>query len=180
MNKQNKKGQEEMFGFVVIIIIVMVIGMVMLAFSFKTKSISTNQKESEINDLTITILSYTTECKNNLNENMSIKELIKESQKNDRDCKGTKELYSAHLKEILPQLTEKALGNEIQLKTAWVKGYELKIMDLTNSNPGDPKEIFILSKGNLTGSYFTSQSYPIPINSYGDMAEVYFKIYYRT
>ena len=109
---------------------------------------------------------------------MNIKDLIKESQKNNKNCKGTNEQYSEHLEKTLTNLTEKVLGNDTQLKTAWTKGYEVKIIDLTN--PENLKEIFILSKGNLTGSYFTSQSYPIPLNSYGDMAEFYFKIYYRT
>jgi len=127
--KQEKKAQEEMFGFVLIVIIVMVIGLV---FLFLMKPKEAELKNFQIDNMIYSMLSYTAGDKN-------VRELIEKCYDNDQEaCDSAKKA----LKDILEIVLEKSslvVGQQLY-------GYSVNI---TNCD-------ILITKGNLTGNMFGS------------------------
>ena len=135
----NKKGQEEIVGFVVIVIIVAVILLVLLGFMLKTpesKAVNNYEVESFIQ----ASLQYTSSCETQI-EFLSVEDLIVSCEAGET-CLN--EVNSCDI------LNESLKG---MIESAWnvkegsaVKGYRLKIMI-------DGNEKLILKEGNETRNY---------------------------
>ncbi|HLD55151.1 MAG TPA: hypothetical protein VJB35_02715 [Candidatus Nanoarchaeia archaeon] len=156
-----KKGQEEMMGFGLIIILVSVILLVFLGLT-----LSVSQKDTvesyEVESFIQASLQYTTTCKDYL-EYLSVQKLI-------FDCKnGQVCVEGGPACEVL----EKTLSGIIE--ESWkiegdrpIKGYNLRIYS-------DGAEMFVLSKGNLTGN---SKGAMQDFSRGGSLIEIYFSAYY--
>jgi len=159
--KIGKKAQEEMVGFALIIIIVAVILLIFLGFSLKKP-----QKEAvesyEIESFIEAFLQYTSDCKNDRNIPLSIKELIISCNKNEKCYENSNEKESC---EVLNEIMTGIIGES--WKTDLIKGYELNIFS--------DKELLSLESGEKTKNYRGS-SQDIP--SEGNLIEVVFVGYY--
>ncbi|MCK9569216.1 hypothetical protein M0R72_09785 [Candidatus Pacearchaeota archaeon] len=135
----NKKGQEEIIGFVVIVVIVSVIMLVLLSFIL-TSSDDVAVESYEVESFIQSIMQYTTTCENKL-EFLSYQQLIAYCENNGVCLNGVNSC------EILSSTTEDII------KTGWnineqsaIKGYEFKIVT-------EERELFFLEEGNKTTSY---------------------------
>lgn len=164
--KGSKKGQEEVMGFVIIILIVMIIGLVFFAFSLRRGGPAIEPKQAELDDLIISMLSYTTNCKIN-EENKSIRELIRYCNDNPtRTCQNNQKVCVA-LNDTLENMLEELIGQELQIANAPVHSYELNITGTT--------QLTSIKKGTREGNYFAS-SVPV-ISQQGDVI-IKLKFYY--
>jgi hypothetical protein len=59
---KNKKGQEEIVGFVVIVVLVLVIGLVFLVFTLRNQEAPSNLKSVNIQQFLESTMEYTTTC----------------------------------------------------------------------------------------------------------------------
>lgn len=161
MRKTNKKGQEEMIGFVLIIIIVAVILVVFLSFSLK-KSGKEAVESYEVNSFIQSLLQYTTDCKNDL-EFLSVQKLIFDC--NDEgiclDERDSCDVLNSTLKDIMNKSWHVGTDRPI-------KGYEIVI--LTKG-----KELLAIREGNSTNNYEGSLQ---DFSRKGEDYEISLKTYY--
>lgn len=135
----NKKGQEEIVGFVVIVVIVSVIILILLSFIL-TNSEGSAVESYEVESFIQSMLQYTTSCENQL-EFLSFQKLIAYCE-NEGIClngENSCEILNSTTKEIIET------GWNVNEQSA-IKGYEFKIST-------EEKELFLLQEGNKTTSY---------------------------
>lgn len=139
-NKRNKLGQEEMFGFVLIIVIVVVILMVFLGFALK-KPNQNNVKSYEIESFIQSMLQYSTECGDYLNNHFSMQKLIIGcyEQKTCSNGQNPCDILESELGNILENTWKIENGSEI-------KAYELKIIS------GEQEIIEPIKDGEITSN----------------------------
>ncbi len=161
MNKinKNKRGQEEMIGFVVIIILLVVIGLVFLGFSMRQKPKEIQHQESQMLDTMQAMLTFSA-CGDNVRE--LIKECYYGGTCNDEDA-------CLYAKELLQDMLDKTQGTDIA--NSFVRGYILNVTVL--SEP--PRTLFFLTKGNLSGNYYSGS---IPIQASGQDIDFNLRFYY--
>jgi len=138
---RSKRAQEEMIGFALIIIIVAVILLVFLSI-FINKSRDEVLGDNEIDSFVQASLSYTTNCKENLNSFYSIQDLITECFNYDSTClngRSTCEVLNEDLEGILDE-SWKITSNSA------IKGY--KFYASVNNEP-----VISIEKGNVTSDY---------------------------
>ncbi|MFH1801294.1 MAG: hypothetical protein ABH804_00455 [archaeon] len=158
INRNLKKAQEEIIGFVLIIILVSVILLIFLLFSLKT-----SQKEPvesyEVENFLQAMLQYTTECESYTGF-FSVQNLIVKCYE-DYICLNGKNACDA-LETTLSEMIEESwkVGED---RTA--KGY---MMNITAEN----KQIISLKNGNVTGNSRGAVQF-LGARS----AEVYFVVY---
>ena len=163
--KKAKKAQEEIFGFVLIVLVVMIIGLVFLAFSLRQRTEPVETKEAELSDLLDAVLSYTTDCVINA-ENQNIRDLIRICKTSFQDCDGDpiEEYLETNLTEILNTL----IGKE-EIANQFIHGYNLTItQDSRNIIPS-------IAEGNQTGNYFATDK-NIPTGSAGGYKDIIVKL----
>ena len=153
-----RRGQEEMFGFILIVIIVMVLLLIFLAYFLNQpkESLESYQAESFIQSF----LPYTTDCRDNL-EFSSVQKLIFRCYAAERcvDGRSTCEVLESTLRGIVEE--------SWQVENRPIAGYDLQIL----SNGG---EMVILKQGNETNTHRTSfQDFSRGGNSF----EILFTIY---
>jgi len=167
--RKNKKGQEEVFGFVIIVLIVIIMGVVFFAFSLRRPSQAIDAKKPELSDLIQAMLSYTTECKIGVSE-QNIRELIRECYNNPLKICGNgnngNEQVCSVLNTNLETMLDQFLGKDIA--QADVHGYVLNI--------SNAQQITNIENGQLEGNYFGS-SVPIP-TLHGEDVIVKLRFYY--
>jgi len=139
MNKKDKRGQEEMVGFVIIIVIVAVILLVLLGFMLRNNK-SEAVESYEVESFIQASLQYTSDCGNQV-EFLSIEDLIVSCEEKEM-CLDERDSCEV-LNETLKGMIEKAWNVN---KESAVKGYQFKVML-------DEEEKFSLKKGNETGNY---------------------------
>jgi len=132
----NKKGQEEIIGFVVIIVIVAIAMVVLLWFLINSPSENTVE-DFEVESFIQTALQYTTDCEDFV-EFLSVQDLIISCEENDK-CLDERSSCVV-LNEILTNIIENSwkVGEE-----SAVKGYKMKIFV-------DDLEKITMEKGNVT------------------------------
>lgn len=138
-NKREKRGQEEMVGFVIIVIIVSVILLVLLWFMLRTPD--KNAVENyEVESFIQASLQYTSSCETEI-EFLSVQNLIVscESKNICLDGKNSCEV----LNDTLSDLVKNAWNINSQSP---VKGYKLSVM-------AEEKGIFFVQEGNETRNY---------------------------
>ena len=158
----NRKGQEEMVGFVVIVMIVVVVGVVFLAFSIRKPS-STTQKQQELADISWALLGYTTNCSINTMP-QSVWDLARHCNVNNPQCdnSGGKMACQALNETVIDALATLIGRTNITLSDKFVHAYRFKFI-----GEGIPNGELIIEKGNLSGNYFSYLTF-IPSNN-GDI-----------
>ncbi len=159
MNK-NKKGQEEMVGFVIIVILVVVIGVVFLGLSLRQKAEPVQHQESMMLDTMYAMLAYSS-CGDDM------RGLIKECYLDpSAECDGMP--VCGHVEAVFTDILDKTLGQDIA--NSYVHGY---ILNITVS--GSDTEIIGFNKGITTGNYFGAE---IPIMASGQDILFNLRYYY--
>ncbi len=121
LNKKNRKAQEEMMGFALIIIIVAVILLVFIGFSLRGATKETVESY-EVESFIQAFLQYTTDCRDNTNDVLTIRELILECNDLEKcsDERDTCVVLNSALSGIINESWK--IGNDRPLK-----GYGLNI-----------------------------------------------------
>jgi cell division protein FtsX len=155
---KNKKGQEEMVGFVLIVVLVSVILLILVAFMLlKTNETSVESYEAE--SFLQALLQHTTNCEN-VYEEMSIRETIF-SCINNQECINEKDSCK-----ILEETIKNLIETSWSTKERPIKGFFLEILS------GDTK--ITLQDGNFTGNSRTASQY---LTRAGNEIEIKFSIY---
>jgi len=151
MKKQTKKAQQEIVGFVIIVVLVAVVGMIFLGIYLKPQ-VTMGTADAEINNLLISVSSYTTDCYKDSEPNYrTIEDLI-------LDCYQYRKCQNMSSCEALNQ-TFSALLSKVWLAgdTSAIKFYEVKAYYQGNISDAGTKKpaFFTLSSGNRTGCLTT-------------------------
>lgn len=139
MIKIEKKGQEEMVGFVIIVIIVSVVLLVLLGFLLNTPNKGAVENY-QVDSFIQASLQYTSSCENEV-EFISVQNLIVSCEQGNTCLDGQNSCDV--LNDTLKNLVERAWNVNNQ---SAVKGYKLGVM---TGNTG----IFMLQEGNETRNY---------------------------
>lgn len=161
--KRNKKGQEEMVGFVLIIIIVTIAVVMLLLFSSrKSSGIESSQ---EVENFLQASSYFTTSCVAD-EESFSLKKLIVACKNNERCDNGQAscEILDSTIKSLIDSGWG-AVGN--------YNGYELQIY-LRSKDNNETVSILQNKAGNLTGNWQAGDVlFPVPPYDY----HIYLKVY---
>ncbi len=141
---RNKKGQEEIVGFVLIIIIVAVILLIFLSISLKSPN--KGQDSYKANSFVQAYLQYTTTCSIREPEYLSVQDLIAECIKKETCLNG--ENACDILEETSKNILEKSWIVE---EGSLIQGYDLRI--ISNQETPNEEEILFIEKGNSTNNY---------------------------
>jgi hypothetical protein len=161
MRENNKKGQEEMVGFVVIVVIVAVVLLILLGFLLRSSDTSAVQ-DYEIESFIEAGLQYTSDCAGYL-EFLTVEDLIV-SCKEERAC-GDGRSSCDVLNDTLIGLIK--AGWPVSNESA-IKGYKFSIM-------AEEEGRLLLEEGNETSNYKGAfQDLPKGAITY----EISLKIYY--
>ncbi|MCK9596859.1 hypothetical protein M0R19_06740 [Candidatus Pacearchaeota archaeon] len=135
----NKLGQEEMIGFVLIIVIVTIIILVFLSFSLR-KSQNEVVESYQVNGFIQSFLQYTSDCRNDL-EYLSVQNLIFSCRDGGTclDKRDVCKVLNSTLKDIVKESWRVGSGRPIQ-------GYKLDI--LVNK-----EGMLMIKEGNETQNY---------------------------
>jgi hypothetical protein len=139
MKTQNRKGQEEMVGFVIIIIIVSVVLLVLLGFLLRSPD-KGNVENYEVESFIQSALQYTSSCENEL-EFLSVQNLIVSCEEENTCING--ENSCDILNYTLKNLVKNAWNVNNQ---SAVKGYKFSVMT-------GERGIFMIQEGNETRNY---------------------------
>lgn len=139
IRRLDKKGQEEIVGFVVIIVIVGVIILILLGFLLNSPDESAVESY-EVESFIDSMLQYTTNCESQL-EYLSVQKLIAycENEGICLDGEDSCDILNSTIKEIIEN------GWNVNEQGA-VKAYEFNIFN-------EDIEIFSVEKGNKSSSY---------------------------
>lgn len=135
----NKKGQEEMVGFMIIVVIVTLVILFFLVFSWQSGD-SGSEDSLEASSFLQSALSYTTGCHNSI-KYLTLDDLISACYK-EESCDN--EEYSCDV------LNETLQGI---LDESWPVGAELRYKGYKFEAVADNSTLVAISKGNVTGSY---------------------------
>lgn len=154
INKLNRKAQEEMFGFVVLVVLIIIIGVIFFIFSLKqTPAATINSKIQKADDLNIALLAYTTDCRDNSNQLLEVRRLIRECYiRPYGTCYGKTITFCNALNQTIMNIANKT---ELTLKA---NGFKVNI-----SSDETGLFSYIYTKGNLTGNSFSSTDYSIVV-----------------
>lgn len=183
LKRKNKKGQEEMMGFVLIIMLVIIIGVVFLAFSLRKPSKGIlEHKSGEMGKLLHAMMECETECESN-----SIPQPLKEVVRMCINRESCNNIYTQEqiiigdnaciiANNTFNDMLDTFLGTNIGERA--IHGYSLFLISDEEYNPNLNK---IKSEaGEKTGSFFSvSEFIPNPLGA-GDSAtiEVKLRCYY--
>lgn len=152
-----RKGQEEIVGFVAIVLLVSVIALIFLGISANKEPVM--QKESrDINRFLESSMLYTTNCALGYEPNyLTPKDLLKECYSNKgKKCLDEKEVCSV-LNESMQSILDSSWTVGSDAKT---KGYLFKAIYSKNSSKMDGEEIIKFVKGNCSsGSYIEGDNF---------------------
>ncbi len=157
----NKKGQEEMVGFILIMIIVAIILVVFLSLSLN-KSGKEIVESYEVNSFIQSLLQYTTDCRNDL-EYLSVQKMIFDCHDSGKclDERDSCSVLNSTLKDIVNKSWKVGTDRPI-------KGYEIIIMT-------KEAELLAVREGNITKNYEGSLQ---DFSRKGEDYEISLKIYY--
>ncbi len=156
--KTNKKGQEEIVGFVLIVVLVSVVILIFLGIMLRNPG--NNERESiDVYNFITASLSYTTNCSNN-GEYYDVGRLVRKCyqeegficQNGERGC----EVVNSTWKEILDT------GWQVSPEGKY-KAYVLNVTQSNNFTSRQNKEFIFLSKGNCSENIIGSEE-PIPLD----------------
>jgi hypothetical protein len=163
MKAKNRKGQEEMIGFVLIVVIITIAVLVLLIFSMRRPS--GMEASQEVENFIQASTYFTTDCEI-ASESLSLKKLIVACQNNER-CSNDKEACES-LKFNINNLIESSFESG-----GYYQGYELKVY-MKSREENETSMIIDAKTGNLTGSWQAGDVlFPVPPNDF----HVYLKVY---
>jgi hypothetical protein len=155
----NKKGQEEMIGFVLIVVIITVAVLIMLLFSLRKPS--GVESSANVENFLQASSYFTTNCEI-AGQSLSLKKLIVACQSNER-CNDEEAC--------------KALNQSFKdlIEANWLEGYNGYELNVYSIGEGDSTtSILQMKKGNLTGSFEGGDVlFPVPPNRF----HIYLKVY---
>lgn len=156
--RKDKKGQEEMVGFVMVMVLVVVIFLVFLGITLRNPE-SSERKSEIIYQFLDSLMEQTTECALNQGTNfLTLDDLVRECYNSNSECETGEDSC-----EILNRTLIDAMDNSWKVGPDYpYKGYELQaayLPDATGQQPSE--EVFLISAGNCTGS-IVGNSYWIP------------------
>lgn len=157
MKTFERKGQEEIVGFVAIALLVTVVAVVFLVISANKES-GVQKESKDISRFLESSMIYTTDCALGYEPNyLTPKDLLKECYSNKgKKCLDDKEVCSA-LNETMLLILDRSWTVGPEAKT---KGYSFKSVYSKNSSKMDGEEILILGKGNCSsGVYIGGDSF---------------------
>jgi len=146
----NKKGQEEMVGFVMIVIIVAVVFLILLGIFLRQEPSASEADSVEVTQFLESIMGYTSSCAVSYEPAYSsVGELIEECYRGKK-CVGGEDSC-----EVLEQTVRDILGSGWEIgEEFYYKGYEFKIV-------GSEETILEISNGNCENEFIGSE-YLIP------------------
>jgi len=153
MKYLNKKGQEEMVGFVLIVVIVAVIFLVFLGIALRQAGNTPARESVDITQFLESTMRYTTGCAiNYVPAYATIGDLIKKCYENGESSCVSGENVCSDLKDELNGLIGASwnIGSE-----SANKGYEFKVVYDNNVTKQD---IVLISGGNCSADFTSSES----------------------
>ncbi len=147
MRKINKKGQEEIVGFVLIIILVMVISVVFLGIMLRKEGENSLAKSEELESFLSSVLHYTSDCEIPSNNYLDIGELVTKCDKRDiceNNNKGACEVLEKTLESIIKNSPYNVQGG------GRIDYYRL---DIVSSSRGDKENLIEPIKDSLGGGF---------------------------
>ena len=165
LNRNSKKGQEEVVGFVAIVVLVTIAGVVLLGFILNSQNTSTGKESKDIQRFLESTLAYTTNCSFNSGYQYStISELSRECYNYPQETCSTGESVCDSLNSTIRGILSSAWGNPDN--STYVSGYYYYTHYTMNSTNGDnSKDILIVKEGDCLNKNFISYSMP-PIQAY--------------
>ncbi len=157
MRKINRKGQEEIVGFILIVVLVAVAFVIFLGV--KLRNPVPVQKESAIvYQFLESAMEQTTDCMLKENgKNLQVKELIKDCNSVNSACISGKNSC-----DITQETIKQMLNSSWNVNTgSFYNGYELTAKYSQDAQESSSKEIFSIVKGNCSLNY-VGDSYSIP------------------
>jgi hypothetical protein len=166
INKENKKGQEEIVGFVLIIVLVAVAFLVFLGIAIRNGGPSTSSESSDIYQFLESSMEFTTECAfSSVPDYFTLGELFEEcyTGNNCLNDKNSCDVLDETLKEILK-------GSLNVDPEANIKGYEFESFYSVDSSDSEQREEIISFKegdctGPIRGASYLSPAFPGRIES---------------
>ena len=118
MIRGNKKGQQEIAGFVLIVVIVVIAMMVFLVISLKKPSLEIKDRKAD--NLLTSLMTQTTECIVSRERYETVRDLVKDSYENEK-CDNLDMMASEYLNESLVSI----MGQVMRLEPT-ISAYEIK------------------------------------------------------
>lgn len=138
-NKKEKKGQEEIFGFLLIVALIIVVGALFLLLQ---KPSQPKLENDQVSNLIYSVVAYTSSY-----QNKQIREVIE-------DCYNENEEACEIAEEEIEEMLDIALNESGMIIGHQLKGYSL--------NVSNSEELFIIEKGIVDGNMI---GYPAIIHS---------------
>lgn len=159
LKRKSTKAQEEMIGFVLIVVLVIVVLVIFLGFSLRSP-VKESVESYEVDNFMQVLLFYTTNCKDDTNNYIITRDLI-------RKCAQGKECVDGRdTCDVLNQTISETMNLIWDISEySQYSGYEMNI-SLNN------QEVIYLKKGNITNNYKG------PKENIGANADIDLKIYY--
>ena len=157
----NKRGQEEMIGFVLIVILVAIILLVFVGFSLRTEQ-REDVESYEVESFIQAMLQQTSDCKDN-QEYLSVDKLIFGCADSENCLDGREECL------VLADNLRGIVQESWRTENRPIAGYELKILN------GKENLIPEIKDGNQTNNYKSSLS---EFDRGGNQIQISFRVYY--
>ncbi len=145
----NKKGQEEIVGFVIIILLVSVVALVFFGISLrKTAPVESSVK---IENFLHAAMGVTTDCSlKRIPQYLDLGELIKECHKDSKCFDGRKACEA--LDNLVKGIMDSSFPISSESPTAYYRFNAYYIENITENEAGAEKDIYMLERGNCTGT----------------------------
>lgn len=157
VRNMDKKGQEEVVGFVLIVVLVAVIGVVFLGISLRTGGTPLEKQSKDVSQFLESAMEYTSDCAPyNEPDYLSLGELVKACYSKVSCLSG--EEACTMLNKTASQMIENSWGIGPDKR---FKGY---VLNSTYSGDSVSEKIMIISRGNCSfnaiGGEYLSPAYP--------------------
>tara|TARA_Y100000310_G_C20374424_1_gene665057 strand:- start:53 stop:547 length:495 start_codon:yes stop_codon:yes gene_type:complete len=139
----NKRGQEEMIGFIVIVVLVIIIGVVFLGISLRQTPQGFEQESQDINQFLEASMRFTSSCTLQMPEYLDLGNLIQECNKNSLCLSGESAC------EVLESTFSSLIDSSYNVgENSPIKGTSFKI----TQNSEIPLELILIENGNCNNS----------------------------
>lgn len=151
-----KRGQQELVGFVLIVVLVVVALMIFLIISLNRPVISVDSKSAE--SMLSTIMGYTSDCIVAEPHRETIRELIEEVYSEEKKCINLNRMESDYLNETLVSIL-----NDLQMADPTISSIQMHAY-WENSEETERSDIFLIGK-KCVGGTLRGENSAIYVNS---------------
>ena len=147
----NKKGQQEMVGFILIISLVVIASLIFLIITIR-KPTQENQSQS-VDNMISSIMSYTTECAISFEPQYSTMRDVVKSCYDNENCDNLNKEACEYLNESI-----RTIMSDVMKSESTISAYQLDIY-LRNRDNSTSNAVIIpsIKEGNCTGAAFGAQ-----------------------